>query len=306
MPRKRTWSRPTAVRPPGADYAIRIVGEKRAPLRDFYHSLLRRPWWFTIATISGAFLIANALFAVAFLLAGGIAHASPRSFLDAYFFSVQTMGTIGYGAMYPESPIANFLVVAESITGLTLTALATGLVFAKFSRSTARLIFTREVTISPVDGVPTLMFRVSNQRGNRIVDAKIRAGLVRKEVSGEGRTFYRMLDLRLTRERALSLSRSWSVMHPIDAASPLFGSTPEAVAAAETELSVMIVGLDETSMQPLHASHQYFARQILWGARHADILAEADNGDLILDLEKFHDTEATTPTEGFPYPRATD
>ena len=292
------------MRPPGADYAIRILNDRRAPLRDFYHALLRRPWWVTIATISGAFLIANALFAVAFVVSGGIAHAGQRSFLDAFFFSVQTMGTIGYGALYPESPAANVLVVAESITGLTLTALATGLVFAKFSRSTARLIFSREVVISPVDGVPTLMLRVSNQRGNRIVDAQIRAGLVRKEISAEGGTFYRMLDLRLSRERALSLSRSWSVMHPVTADSPLFGQTPESVAADETELSVMVIGLDETSMQPIHASHQYFARQILWGARHADILSEADNGDLILDLAKFHDTEPTQPTGGFPYPRS--
>jgi inward rectifier potassium channel len=198
------------------------------------------------------------------------------------------------------------VVVAESITSLTLTALATGLVFAKFSRSTARLVFSREVVISPVDGVPTLMFRLSNQRGNRIVDAQIRAGLVRKEVRSEGTTFYRMIDLRLSRERALSLSRSWSVMHPIDAASPLYGATPESIAADETELSVMVIGLDDTTMQPVHASQQYFARQILWGARHVDILSEADNGDLVLDLDKFDDTEPTAATADFPYPRDAD
>jgi inward rectifier potassium channel len=306
MARARTRSRQTAVRAPGADYAIRIQGERRAPLRDFYHALLRRSWSVTIAAISSVFLIANALFACAYLLAGGIAHAGPRSFADAFFFSVQTMGTIGYGAMYPASVAANLVVVAESITSLTLTALATGLVFAKFSRSTARLIFSREVVIAPVDGVPTLMLRLSNQRGNLIVDAHIRAGLVRKEIRSEGTTFYRMIDLRLSREHALSLSRSWSVMHPIDSTSPLYGKTPEAVAADETELSVMVIGLDETSMQPVHASKQYFARQILWGARHTDILSEAENGDLVLDLEKFHDTEPTAPTADFPYPRATD
>ncbi len=306
MARVRTRSRQTAVREPGADYSIRILNDRRAPLRDFYHALLRRPWRVTIAAISGAFLIANALFACAYLLAGGIAHAGPRSFGDAFFFSVQTMGTIGYGAMYPESVAANLVVVAESITSLTLTALATGLVFAKFSRSTARLVFSREVVISPVDGVPTLMFRLSNQRGNRIVDAQIRAGLVRKEVRSEGTTFYRMIDLRLSREHALSLSRSWSVMHPIDAASPLHGATPESIAADETELSVMVIGLDDTSMQPVHASQQYFARQILWGARHVDILSEADNGDLLLDLDKFDDTEPTAPTADFPYPRDAD
>jgi len=93
-------------------------------------------------------------------------------------------------------------------------------------------------------------------------------------------------------------------MHPIDGNSPLHGKTPEALAEDETELSVMVVGLDETSMQPIHASHQYFARQILWGARHADILSEAPDGDLIMDLDKFHDTEPTVASPAFPYPRA--
>jgi inward rectifier potassium channel len=304
-PRRSTIGRISSrMRAAGADYEVRVVGDRRAPLRDFYHGLLKRPWWVTIAAISGAFLFANAVFAVGYMLAGGIAHVGPRLFLDDFFFSVQTMGTIGYGAMYPESAAANILVVAESITSLTLTALATGLVFAKFSRSTARLVFTREAVISPVDGVPTLMFRVSNQRGNRIVDAQIRSVLVRNEKTGEGKTFYRMLDLRLTRERALSLSRSWSVMHPISRESPLYGRTPEQLASDETEIGVMVIGLDETSMQPLHASHQYFARQVLWGARHADILSEAEDGNLILDLNKFHDTETTDATADFPYPRA--
>jgi inward rectifier potassium channel len=304
MARKSTGSKPTVLSSPGATYQIHVLGDRRVPLRDFYHALLRRPWWVTIAAISGVFLVANTIFAVAYLIAGGIAHAGPGSFGDAFFFSVETMGTIGYGAMYPESPAANLLMVAESITGLTLTALATGLVFAKFSRSTARVIFTREAAISPVEGVPTLMFRISNQRGNRIVDVQIRTVLVRKEISSEGNVFYRMLDLRLTRERALSLSRSWAVLHTIGPDSPLYGKTPEAIAADETEVGVMVVGLDETTMQPVHASHQYFDHQILWGARHADILSETADGNLIMDLNKFHDSEPTRPTGDFPYPRA--
>ncbi len=303
MPRKRRRSRQTSLRTPGADYAIRVLGDRRAPLRDFYHALLRRPWRVTIAAISATFLIANAIFALGYLVTGGIGHARAGSFLDAFFFSVETMGTIGYGALYPESTAANVLMVAESITSLTLTALATGLVFAKFSRSTARIAFSREAVVSPVDGVPTLMFRISNQRGNRIVDVQIRAVIVRKQIHSEGHTFYPMTDLHLTREHALSLSRSWSVMHVIDSSSPLFGRTPATVADEESELGVMVVGLDETTMQPVHASHQYFAKQIIWGARHSDILSEAENGDLILDMDKFHDTEPTAPTPDFPYPR---
>jgi inward rectifier potassium channel len=296
--------KPTRAVAPGADYGIRVLGDRPAILRDFYHALLRLPWWVTIAAISVSFLAANAVFAGAYLCTGGIAHAGRWSFLDAFFFSVQTMGTIGYGAMFPESPLANTLVVAESITSLTLTALATGLVFAKFSRSTARLVFTRQAVISPMNGQPTLMFRLGNQRGNKIVDAQIRAVLVRKELTAEGGTFYRMLDIRLTRERALSLARSWSVMHPIAGDSPLVGRTPETLASEETEISVMVVGLDDTTMQPIHASHQYYAHQVLWGARHADILSEAADGNLDLDLAKFHDIEATPATADFPYPPA--
>jgi inward rectifier potassium channel len=291
-----------AVTPPGADYQIHVVGAHNTLLRDFYHALLRLPWWVTIASISGSFLAANALFAVAYLAAHGIAHARSGSFLDAFFFSVQTMGTIGYGAMYPDSLVANVLVVGESLTGLTLTALATGLVFAKFSRSTARLVFTREAVISPMNGVPTLMLRLSNERTNQIVDVKIRAVLVRKEPTAEGGTFYRMIDLKLSRERALSLSRSWNVMHPIDRDSPLAGKTPQSLAAEETELSVMVIGIDDTTMQPVHAAHNYYAGQILWGARHLDIISDLPDGNMLVDLRKFHQTEPTTPTTYFPYP----
>src|SRR6185436_19874242 len=203
--------------PPGADYEVRIIGDRPRPLRDFYHGLLTLPWPATIAVIAVSFLLANALFAAAYVESGGIEHARAGSFIDAFYFSVQTMGTIGYGAMYPASTAANLLVVLESIVSLTLTALATGLVFAKFSRPTARVVFTRSAVISKVNGEPTLMFRLGNERGNRIVDAQIRAALTRTEQTAEGHLFYRTYDLVLVRARALSLQRSWSVMHVIDA-----------------------------------------------------------------------------------------
>src|SRR4051812_37199282 len=199
-----------------------IIGHRRTPLRDFYHALLQMPWWGTLATISALYLVANALFALGYLATGGLAHAEPGSFGDAFFFSVQTMGTIGYGAMYPTTRLANAVVVLESIVGLLVTALATGLVFAKFSRSTARVVFSREAVISPLDGVPTLSFRVGNERGNAIVDVQLRMTMVRTEVTREGSTFYRTLDVKLVRDRILSLARSWTVMHRIDDASPFF------------------------------------------------------------------------------------
>jgi inward rectifier potassium channel len=184
-----------------------------------------------------------------------------------------------------------------------MTALATGLVFAKFSRSTARLVFTRHAVISPLNGVPTLQFRLGNQRGNQIVDARIHVVMLRTEKLLEGGTFYRMIDLKLTRERQLSLQRSWSALHVIDASSPLYGETPETFEAKEIELQVAVVGIDDITMQPVHGQHRYFTHQFLWGFKMSDILHEDTDGDLVLDLHKFHHTEPAQPTETFPYPR---
>jgi len=295
--------RPVTVREPGADYEVRIVGGRRTPLRDFYHALLELPWWATIATLSGAFLAANAAFAVAYMLVGGVEHAARGSFLDAFFFSVQTMGTIGYGAMFPGSTWANAIVVIESIVSLILTAVSTGLVVAKFSRPTARVVFTRHAVISPLEGTPTLMFRLGNERGNRIVDARIHVVLYRTERLDGGRTHYRQFDLPLRRERALSLTRSLSLFHLIDRSSPLRGETPESAAANEIELHVMVIGLDDVSMQTVHADHTYYAKDIVWGARLADVLSELPDGHLLLDLRRFHDIAPTEPTPDFPYPK---
>ncbi|MFL5347133.1 MAG: ion channel [Hyalangium sp.] len=289
---------------PGAGYQIKVVGHRPTPLRDFYHALLQMPWRWTFVVISAFYLVANAAFALGYLATGGISHAAPGSFADAFFFSVQTMGTIGYGAMYPETRVANVLVVTESLVGLLLTALATGLVFAKFSLSRARIMFTRTAVISPSNGVPTLMFRFGNERGNQIVNAQIHLVLMRTERTAEGGTFYRSYDLKLVRDKALSLSRSWSAMHVIDRNSPLHGQTPESVQAQEVEIHVMVLGTDDTTMQAIHASHRYFTNDIHWGMRFADVLSETDDGNMLLDLSKFHDTLPTEPTTDFPYPRA--
>lgn len=268
-----------------------VIGDRPTPLRDFYHLILRTGWPATFGLIAAAFLAANAFFAFAYVEVGGVAHARDGNFADAFFFSAQTLATIGYGAMYPDAPAAHFLVVAESIVGLILTALATGIVFAKFSRSTARIVFSKQAVISEMNGVPTLQLRVGNERGNRIVDATIRASISRTERTAEGRTFYRNVDLKLVREHLFSLSRSWVILHVIDDESPLKGANAATVVAQEIEINVMIVGIDDISMQTVFASHQYFAAQIVWGGKLADVLSEAEDGSLILDLRKFHDVE---------------
>jgi inward rectifier potassium channel len=283
---------------------ITVVGATRTTLRDAYHLFLRAPWSIALTGIVLSYLALNAVFAGAFCLTGGIANARPGSFFDAFCFSVQTMGTVGYGSMYPASASANTVVIAESVTGLIVTAVATGLVFTKFSRSTGRVAFARHAVIGPMDGVPTLMLRVGNERGNLILEATIRVALVRTETTREGVTFYRMYDLVLARERSPAMTRSWTVLHPIGPGSPLFGATPASVAEDEIELLVTVVGVDDTSMQPVHARRRYEHQDIVWGARHADILSEDPDGRLIVDMRKFHEIVPTLPIDGFPYPPA--
>ena len=142
-----------------------------------------------------------------------------------------------------------------------------------------------------MNGVPTLMFRISNERGNRIVDAQIRAVASRTETTLEGTQMYRLLDLKLVRDRTLSLQRSFSVMHVIDATSPLYGQDATSLVEQDFDIYVMLVGLDDVTMQIVHASHQYYPPQILWNSRHVDILSEKPDGSLVLDLTKFHDVE---------------
>ena len=273
------------------EYEVRIIGAARTPLRDFYYALMRLSWPSTLVAIAGTDLALNALFAFGFLALGGVDNARPGSWLDAFFFSVQTFGTIGYGTLAPSTTAANTLVVVESVASLVFTAMATGLVFAKFSLPTARVMFTRQAAISLMNGVPTLSFRIGNLRSNRLVESHVRVALTRTEHTLENKTFYRMVDVPLTRERIPSLSRSWTLMHVIDEKSPLYGETAESLEAKEAELTVSIVGIDDLWMQSVHATHRYMWTDIAWGKRLADVLSE-DGSTMTLDLRKFHDLES--------------
>jgi inward rectifier potassium channel len=280
-----------------------LVGAKDHPWGDPYDLLLRTPWWVGVSVLVTAFILVNAVFAVAYAITGGIYGARAHSWEDAFFFSVQTLGTLGYGAMYPVTLGAHLLVTAEVMLGIFILALATGVIFTKFSSVRARVQFARHAVIAPWDGIPTLMFRLGNERRSRVINASIRAVIMRTERTLEGVQFYRMVDLTLERWRNPSLSRSWTVMHRITESSPLWKATPESLAAAEAELLLTLTGLDETSAQSLHANGRYDAAQIEWGARHADILNELPDGRLRVDMTRFHEIQPTTPNADFPYPR---
>jgi inward rectifier potassium channel len=272
------------------DGRLNIVGMGKwySYWRDPYHLLLTIPWSGFLALTVLGYLVANTLFALAYLAGGdGIENARPGNFFDAFFFSVQTMASIGYGAMHPRTTYANAVVTVEALVGLMGLAMGTGLMFARFSQPTARVIFSHVAVITPYNGVPTLMFRAANQRRNQILEAQMRVRLMRDEVSVEGQFMRRVYDLNLVRSQNPMFSLSWTAMHPIDQQSPLYGTTPEALDEAETSLVVTLSGLDETVSQSIYSRYTYVSRDILWNMRFVDIVSKTDGGNRFVDYSRF-------------------
>jgi inward rectifier potassium channel len=282
---------------------VKVIGVRATPIRDLYHLILRAPWSLVLTGWALVFLSFNTFFAAIYDAVGGVAGLHDGSFHDYFFFSVQTMATIGYGSMYPVSTTAHLLVTSEAVVGMTLLALTTGIMFSKFAGLRARIQFARDIVIAPLDGIPTLQIRLGNERTSQIIDAVVRVVLYRTEVSIEGVKLYRMYDLALERERAPALSRSWTVLHRIRAEALLSGATPESLVKDEIEFLISVTGIDELTGQTMHARHMYDGAKLVWGARHADLLSELADGTLQLDMTQFHDTVPTKPQTGFPYPR---
>ena len=258
-------------------------------LDDLYHFLVSSSWPRLLSLLVVAFLGANALFALAYLLEpAGIENARPGSFADAFFFSVQTMGTVGYGKMAPQTLYTNALVTLEVFVGLLGLAMVTGLTFAKFSRPTARVLFSRQAVVAPHDGVPSLMFRMANARGNNIVEAQVHVVFAVNETTVEGVSMRRFYDLELARRQSALFALSWTAIHPLTEQSPLHGLSPAALEAAEGEVVVSLLGLDETFSQTVHARHRYAPRDIVWDARFADILVRGPDGRRSVDYAHFH------------------
>jgi len=274
-----------------------IRGEPARAFDDLYHSLVTASWPGLIARIAFAFTIANLIFATGYYFDQGIENVHSHDFIDMFFFSVQTMATIGYGKMEPVTLFSNILVSIEALTGLLALALMTGLVFSKFSRPTARIRFTRYAVIGPRDGVNSLMIRAANMRANRIFEASIHVVLARQEITAEGDTIRRLYDLETTRSRSAMFALSWTAVHQIVEGTPLFGVTRESVAASEPELIVSIVGLDETFSQTVHARHTFQLDEIIWGARFANVLVLHPDGSRSVDYDHFDDVEMTTPAK---------
>ncbi len=271
---------------------ILAIGLRRRPGRDLYHSLLTASWPKLFVLVVLAYAAVNAAFALAYLALGdGIENARHGSFGDAFFFSVQTLATIGYGTMAPRTIAANVLVSAEALLGLLGLALVTGLTFAKFSRPTSRVLFSRIATVAPYDGVPSLLFRLANERATQIVDAHLEVTIVRSELTAEGEQVRRMHDLPLRRSRSAFFALTWTAVHRIDASSPLLGATPESMARTETDIVISLTGFDESLAQTVHARHVYRPSQVVFGVRFRDVLSDLPDGTRSIDYRRFHEVE---------------
>src|SRR3954469_10899416 len=238
--------------PRGKRIAV-IKGQDSGRFFDFYHGVLTASWPVFFAQLAGFFLSVNLVFALLYTAdRGGIANARPGSFADAFFFSVQTLGTLGYGVMAPRSLYTNLLVTAESFTSILIVALYTGVIFARFSRPFARVIFSKVAVVAPFDGVPTLMFRAANQRGNSILDGHIAVSLAGNYRTIEGVSMRRFQELKLLRSSNPLFALSEPVAHPIPPASPLYGGGLAYMIARYLEIVVMRSGMHEPA-----ADHSY-------------------------------------------------
>ncbi len=266
------------------------MGLRRFAWRDAYHTLLTMPWSRFFALVFGGYLAINALFALGYRALGdAIEHASAGSFADAFFFSVQTLATIGYGRMAPRTVGANVLVTVEALLGMVGLAVTTGLVYARFARPTARVLFSKVAVVGPYDGVRSLQFRMANARGNEIVEARLKLIMVRNELTAEGQPVRRVHDLALRRSEHAAFALTWTAIHPIDAQSPLFGASADHLRESLADLIVSLTGIDQGLAQTVHTRHAYHPEDIRFDARFADILSSGPERTYV-DYRKFHDT----------------
>jgi inward rectifier potassium channel len=250
------------------------------------------PLWGFFAVMAIAFLIVNAFFGSLYLLdPAGLSGARAGSFSDAFFFSVQTLGTLGYGVIAPRSLYENIVVTAEVFLGLFNLAVATGLLFARISRPTARIMFSDRAVVTPFEGEPTLIFRAANRRRNLVVEAEVSVNLLRDLTTLEGATMRRFDELKMIRARSPLFFLTWTVMHRIDEASPLWGETRETLLEKHAEIVVVMKGIDETFVSTIHARTSYTPDEIVWGRRLSDIFVTDDAGRRFIDFTRFNALE---------------
>ncbi|MGZ3298460.1 MAG: ion channel [Asticcacaulis sp.] len=282
-------------RPGGPRPRIIIRGRRRLFFNDLYAQLMDASWPKLVGVFISTFLCINTLFAVLYFALGdwwpgeGIAHARHGYFLDDFFFSVQTLATIGYGGMSPEGIVANVLVTLEAVTGFSFYALMTGLVFSKFSRPTARVTFSERAVINDDMGSRHFSLRMINDRGNRIVNAEARLVMMRDDQLTDGSIMRRYYDLPLVRSTVPIMQLSWSLLHRIDETSPLYGETLQSLEDKNAEIIVSMTGMDESLSSTIHTRFSYIAGDISFDRSFAQILHRLPDNTLEVHYDKIHD-----------------
>lgn len=263
---------------------------------NLYHSLLTMSWLrFHVVLILGYILI-NALFALVFVLCGPDSlsgfndHATWPRFLQAFFFSVQTFTTVGYGAMSPINLAADIAATFDAFVGLLSFALATGLLFARFSRPTARILYSDVAVIGPYRDLSGFMFRIANQRRSQLIEVEVKVLFSRiVQASAGKRREYHML--KLEREKVVFFPLHWTVVHPIDSTSPLAGLTDEDLRSSRAEFLILLTAIDDTFSQTVHSRTSYHFNEVVWNARFADPFQRDESGSIQVDLKTLHVVE---------------
>jgi inward rectifier potassium channel len=259
---------------------------------DFYFNAMTVTWPRFFAWLAGIFVALNMFFATIYFLGeDAIANARPGSFSDLFFFSVETTSTVGYGDMHPQTLYGHIVATAENFVGLVLLAVMTGLVFARFSRPHARLVYADNPVITRHNGLATMMVRVANARNNFITNARAKFWVTRSEQSIEGRRFTRFLPLRLERDENPIFALTWTLLHIVDEQSPLYGMNAQDIEKSDMNFVVSISGLDETSAQVVHSRKPYSAQSVKVGHEFVDVLSVDENGMRRIDYAKLHETK---------------
>ncbi len=297
-----------AARKPGQRRLVRVGAREvitdgiATPLfHDLFHHFMTVSWPRLFATLAAFFIGFDLLFGFLYhLVPGCIANLNPPGFAGDFFFSVETLATVGYGDMHPQTPYGHTVAMIEIWVGLMSLALITGLMFARFSRPRARFLFTRNAVVRPISGKPTLMFRAANERQNVVQDASARLRMLRDEVTEEGFRLRRIIDLPLLRSQHPMFVLGWTIMHVIDDKSPLHGENAESLQQSKTTFVLSMTGSDENTGQVLMARAEYTNADIRWNATFHDFLEEGPDGKLHLDFGKFHDIELLADSETDP------
>ena len=266
------------------------VGVRRFAIDDPYYLILAMRWPTFLVVVALIFLAANLFFATLFWLQpGAVANARPHAFGDAFFFSVETLATVGYGVMTPATLYGHSVATAEIFVGMFLTALVTGAFFARFARPQARMVFSDTAVVAPYEGGHALMVRVASRRLQAIAEPTARLSFLSNEARQEGR-YRRFIDLKLVRSNLPILSLTWTIIHPIDKDSPLYGMTEERLAAEAPTLMVSITGFDEAISSVINDRRTYSRERVKFGHVFTDILRDLPGDIIELDITRIHET----------------